>query len=47
MSFSKEISIGKILFTNTNAQWLSDLEEQFQTIWKEMYLHQGNFISQK
>ena len=47
MSFSKETNIGKILFTNTNAQWVSELEDQFQTIWKEMYLHQGHFILQK
>lgn len=44
MSFNKETNIGKILFTNTNAHWLKELEDQFQAIWKEMYLHQGNFI---
>jgi len=47
LSFSKKTNIGKILFTNTNAQWIGELEDQFQSIWKEMYLHQGNFISRK
>ena len=47
MSFSKETLIGKILFTNTNAHWASELENQFQSIWKELYLYQGHFISRK
>lgn len=44
ISFHKEKKVGKILFTNTNAHWIEELEEQFSTIWRKMYEYQGKLI---